>query len=48
MVEAGADAIAKVPNHVPIDRSTWDAIKDQLPSSTFVKNRARFFRLFKE
>jgi Xaa-Pro dipeptidase len=47
MVDAGSP-ISIIPNHVPVDRATWDAIKERLPNSTFEKNRARFFRLFKE
>ena len=47
MVEA-SDPINRVPNFVPIDRSTWDPIKDKLPNTLFQKNRARFYRLFKE
>ena len=37
-----------VPSFTPLDKSTWDSVKDRLPLSTFQKNRARFFRLFKE
>ena len=49
MVEAeSADPINQVPNFVPIDRSTWDGIKDKLPNTCFQKSRARCIRLFKE
>ena len=34
MVEA-SDPINRVPNFVPIDRSTWDPIKDKLPNTLF-------------
>ena len=37
-----------VPPFTPIDKSTWAGIKDRLPNSLFAKNRARFFKLFKE
>ena len=47
MVEA-TDPINRVPNFVPIDKTTWDSIKEKLPNTLFEKNRARFFRLFKE
>mmetsp|Transcript_27616 Transcript_27616/g.34278 ORF Transcript_27616/g.34278 Transcript_27616/m.34278 type:complete len:136 (-) Transcript_27616:1044-1451(-) len=47
MVEAQS-VLDRVPNYVPIDRSTWDGIKEQLPNSCFQKNRARTYRLFKE
>lgn|ERR1719469_229411 len=47
MVEA-SDPINRVPNFAPIDRSTWDPIKERLPNSTFQKNRARFMSIFKE
>ena len=40
--------IDTLPKFVPVERATWDSVKDKLPNSTFVKNRARFFRLFKE
>ena len=48
MVESTASPISHVPNHTPIDRSTWEAIKDKLPNSLFEKNRARFYQIFKE
>ena len=37
-----------VPNYTKIDHSTFEAIKDKLPNTLFVKNRARFISLFKE
>ena len=36
------------PPFTPIDRATYEPIKDKLPNSLFTKNRARFFKLFKE
>ena len=47
MVEA-QDPIDRVPHYVPLDKSTWDSVKDKLPNSTFQKNRARLYRLFKD
>jgi len=47
MVES-SDPLNKVPNFTPIDRSTWESIKEKLPNSLFQKNRARFCRLVKE
>ena len=47
MVEA-TSPIDIVPKYTPLDKSTWDSVKHRLPLSTFQKNRARFFRLFKE
>lgn len=46
MVEAESP-LNRIPNFTPIDRSTWDGIKERLPNSTFQKNRARLFSLFK-
>lgn len=34
MVEAN-DPINKVPNCTPIDRSTWDSVKERLPNTLF-------------
>ena len=51
MVEANAESnnpLHRVPNFLPIDKSTWDLVKDKLPNSTFQKNRARLYRLFKD
>ena len=36
------------PPFTAIDKSTFATIKDKLPNSLFAKNRARFFKLFKE
>ena len=47
MVEA-VNPIDIIPNFVPIDKSTWDSVKDKIPNSCFEENRARFYRLFKE
>ena len=46
MVQATSEIIE--PPFTPIDRSTYEPIKDRLPNSLFAKNRARFFKLFKE
>ena len=45
MVEV--NPIEIVPNFRPIERDSWEAIKDRLPNSCFVKNRSRFLNLFK-
>ena len=37
-----------VPNFREIERDSFEAIKDKLPSTCFAKNRARFIKLFKE
>ena len=36
------------PPFVPVDRKTWNELKDGLPSSLFAKNRARFLALARE
>ena len=45
MVEADnqQDPINIVPNFSPLDRTTWDQVKDKLPNSTFQKNRQRIY-----
>ena len=50
MVEASEQesALNHVANFTPIDRSTWDPIKERLPNSLFQKNRARVYSLFKQ
>ena len=42
------DPISVIPNFTPINRASWEPIKDQLPASLFAKNRARLFSLFKK
>ena len=36
------------PKHAPVDRATWDSIKDRFANTLFQKNRARFFQVMKE
>ena len=46
--EAAEADIGPVPNYTPIDRSTWESVRDRLPNSCFQKNRAKVCRLFKQ
>ena len=36
------------PSFKPVDKPSFDRIKDKLPNSLFTKNRTRFFKLFKD
>lgn len=48
MVESPLIDVGEAPKFNPVDRATFEAIKDKLPNTLFEKNRARFFKLFKD